>query len=202
MTKQKQTPELILASSSPRRLDLLKQIGLTPDKVVSGNIDETALKNELPKDLPGHLAELKAKAVKEKEKSGYAAYILAADTVVACGRRILGKPENRVEAENFLSLLSGRRHRVYGGIALLCPDGRIVSRTVLTMVQFKRLSRDEMDFLLNTGEWEGKAGGYAIQGFSGAFVKSIQGSYTNVVGLSLYDTARILTGNGFHWMQP
>lgn len=185
---------LILASASPRRLELLKQIGLVPDKVIAADINETPLKSERPKDLARRLAEEKAAAIASKEKN---AFILSADTVVACGQRTLDKATNRKDAESFLTKLSGRRHRVYGGICLVRPDGSSVSRVVQTMVQFKRLSELELNAYLDSGEWDGKAGGYAIQGLGAAFVKSIQGSYSNVVGLSLYDVAQMLGGSGY-----
>jgi len=183
---------LILASSSPRRLELLSQIGIEPAKTIPADIDETPLKDELPRELALRLAVEKAKATKQD-----GSFILAADTVVACGRRMLHKAENEEQARDYISMLSGRRHRVFGGIALICPDGRQISRIVQTTVQFKRLSKQEFDLYIASGDWQGKAGGYGIQGFAGAFVKSIQGSYTNVVGLCLYNTWQMLSGCGF-----
>jgi septum formation protein len=184
--------KLVLASASPRRLQLLKQIGITPDKVVSTNIDETELKSELPRDAALRLAISKANAVKEKDS-----FILAADTLVACGRRILPKTENEKQARECLELLSGRRHHVYGGIALKAPDGKIVKRLCDTVVLFKKLTSSEINNYLESGEWRGVAGGYAIQSKAGAFVKFIRGSYSNVVGLSLYDTMIMLDGSGY-----
>jgi septum formation protein len=184
--------KLVLASASPRRLQLLKQIGLTPDKVISTDIDETELKGELPRDAALRLAVAKANAVNET-----GAYILAADTVVSCGRRILPKTENEKDARACLELLSGRRHHVYGGIALKTPDGKVIKRLCDTVVQFKKLTLTEINDYLESGEWRGVAGGYAIQGRAGAFVKSLNGSYSNVVGLSLYDTMIMLDGTGY-----
>ena len=187
--------KLVLASASPRRLDLLKQIGITPDKVISTDIDETEHPRELPRDAALRLAVAKANAVNEKD-----AYILAADTVVGAGRRILPKTETEAEARRCLELLSGRRHHVYGGIALKTPDGQIIKRLCDTVVQFKKLTPLEMNDYLESGEWRGVAGGYAIQGRAGAFVKFIRGSYSNVVGLSLYDTMIMLDGSGYRGM--
>ncbi|MCB1563285.1 MAG: septum formation protein Maf [Alphaproteobacteria bacterium] len=185
---------LILASASPRRVELLKQVGLVPAEILPASIDETPHKNELPRDLALRLAAGKARAVASSRKGGY---ILAADTVVACGRRVLPKAETREEAVRCLERLSGRRHRVYGGICLMTPDGAERVRLCETAVSFKRLSDREITDYLHTGEWEGKAGGYAIQGRAAAFVKSVNGSYSNVVGLSLYDTMRMLEGAAF-----
>lgn len=188
--------KLILASASPRRLALLKQVGIIPEKTLPADIDETPQPGEIPKNLALRLAQAKAAAIqKNPESAGH--YILAADTVVACGRRILPKAETLAEAQTCLSLLSGRRHSVYGGICVIAPNGKAKTRLCKTMVQFKRLSDEELKTYLESGEWQGKAGGYAIQGHAGALIKSIQGSYSNVVGLSLYDTIRILDGLGF-----
>lgn len=186
--------KLILASASPRRLDLLSQIGIVPEKVVPADIDETPQKAEQPRMLAARLSREKAQAVSGAHKG---AFILAADTVVGCGRRILGKAENEKEAADFLALLSGRRHRVYGGIALVTPAGKITGRVVETVVQFKHLSEPEIQEYITSGEWQGKAGGYAIQGLAAAYIKFIRGSYSNVVGLSLYDTMQLLKGSGF-----
>jgi septum formation protein len=184
--------KLILASASPRRADLLKQIGITPADICPADIDETPLKNEKPRQLALRLAGEKARTI-----SRPGAFVLAADTVVACGARILPKAEIIEQARVCLDLLSGRRHRVYGGIALITPDGKTVSRVVETTVSFKHLSDAEKTAYLASEEWQGKAGGYAIQGFAAGFIKSISGSYSNVVGLSLYDTLQILNGAGF-----
>ena len=191
--------KLVLASASPRRLDLLAQIGITPDAVDPADIDETPQQNELPRQLAGRLAETKSAAVAARHD---AAYVLAADTVVACGRRILGKPEDADEARRFLRLLSGRRHKVITGIAVTPPSHRdarrTVMRTVVSGVRFKRLSDEDIERYLNFGEWPGKAGGYAIQGLADRFVADIQGSYSNIVGLPLQPTADLLTGLGFN----
>jgi septum formation protein len=185
---------LVLASASPRRLELLRQIGIAPDEVDPADIDETPLPGELP---PGHvlrLAEAKARAVGPRHPG---AFILAADTVVACGRRILPKAEDAATARACLTLLSGRRHRVYGGIAVITPHGDIGHRQVLSQVAFKRLSEAELQAYLDSGEWRGKAGGYAIQGKAAALIPWISGSYSNVVGLPLYETAQLLAGRGY-----
>lgn len=187
--------KIILASASPRRVDLLAQIGITPSDIIPADIDETPIKGELPRDLALRLARAKAEAI--ASASG-GAYVLAADTVVACGRRVLDKALNEDEARAHLTLLSGRRHHVYGGIAIVTPDGGVLTRLVDTVVQFKRLSVSDIQEYLESGEWEGKAGGYAIQGRAAAYIKFMQGSYSNVVGLSLYDIMQLLDGNGFN----
>ncbi|NQV83698.1 MAG: septum formation protein Maf [Rhodospirillales bacterium] len=184
---------LILASASPRRLDLLSQIGITPHAVAVPEVDETPGARELPVDLAKRLAEAKAVTVAGQFPDDW---VLAADTVVACGRRILGKPTDESQARAFLELLSGRRHRVHGGIFLLGPDGRRLRRLVTTAVMFKRLSDAEIDAYLKGGEWQGKAGAYAIQGTAAAFIPKIIGSYSNVVGLALAETAALLRGAG------
>lgn len=186
--------KLILASASPRRLELLKQIGITPDKIAPAAIDETPRKNEKPRDLALRLAAEKAGAAKKENEKHF---ILAADTVVAAGRRILPKPETEEESRACLELLSGRRHRVFGGIALETPEGKVLKRRCETIVHFKKLTRAEMDSYVESGEWRGKAGGYAIQGIAGAFIPFIGGSYSNVVGLSLYDTMTLLRSGGY-----
>ncbi len=185
---------LVLASASPRRLELLAQVGIIPGAVDPADIDETPLRAEQAKPLVLRLARAKAAATAQRHTG---AYILAADTVVAIGRRILGKPENETEARKYLELLSGRRHRVWGGIALITPEGKCISRAVCTAVHFKRLTKAEIDAYISSGEWQGKAGGYGIQGMAGAYVASNNGSYSNIVGLSLCDTMNILNGNGF-----
>ena len=185
---------LVLASASPRRLELLRQVGLMPDEIDPAGIDETPRRGELP---PGHairLAQEKARAVIPRHPG---AYVLAADTVVACGRRILPKTEDEASARSCLELLSGRRHRVHGAIALASPDGRLVWRRVDSQVAFKRLSEVEIAAYLRTGEWQGKAGGYAIQGRAAALIRWMSGSYSNVVGLPLFETAQLLTGRGY-----
>lgn len=185
---------LILASASPRRLDLLRQVGIAPDAVDPADIDETAMRQELPADYARRMAQEKALAVAPKHPG---AFVLAADTVVAVGRRILPKAEDPAGARSCLELLSGRRHKVMGGVALIDPDGRLRWRLVATAVTFKRLHPDEIEGYLESGEWDGKAGGYAIQGRAAAFIPSINGSYSNVVGLPLAETTALLTGSGF-----
>ncbi len=188
---------LVLASASPRRLELLRQIGIVPNAVDPAEIDETPLSRELPPAHVMRLARAKAEAVHPRHPD---AFVLAADTVVACGRRILGKPENEAAARRFLALLSGRRHRVYGAVAIATPTGRIAMRRVMSQVALKRLSEAEIAAYLATGEWQGKAGGYAIQGRAATLVSWMQGSYSNVVGLPLYETAQLLTGLGYRWL--
>jgi septum formation protein len=191
--------KLILASASPRRLDLLRQVGIEPDLVVPADIDETPLKAETPDKHALRLAVAKAQVVAARHPG---AFILAADTVVGCGRRILPKAEDAATAERCLELISGRRHRVLGGIALVAPDGRMGTRLVESAVIFKRLSPAEMAAYLASGEWHGKAGGYAIQGRAAAYIRFMSGSYSNVVGLSLYDVHQLLTGFGWSGSGP
>lgn len=187
-------PKLVLASASSRRLELLRQIGIVPDAVDPAEIDEAPLPRELPAAHVVRLARAKAEVVRLRHPD---AFVLAADTVVACGRRILGKPEEENEARRFLNLLSGRRHRVYGGFTVVGPGGRAVTRRVVSQVAFKRLSDAELEAYLATGEWRGKAGGYAIQGRGAALVSWMQGSYSNIVGLPLFETAQLLAGLGY-----
>jgi nucleoside triphosphate pyrophosphatase len=187
-------PPLVLASASPRRLELLRQVGLSPDRVDPAAIEETAARGEMPAAHALRLAVAKARAVAPRHPG---AFVLGADTVVACGRRILAKPEDAAAARACLELLSGRRHRVHGGVALLCPDGRLATRRVVSQVGFKRLSAAEIADYLAGGEWCGKAGGYAIQGRAAGLVRWLSGSYSNVVGLPLYETVQLLTGHGY-----
>jgi septum formation protein len=182
---------LVLASGSPRRLELLRQIGIVPDRVEPADIDETPAKGELPVAHVMRLAEAKARAVQPRHEG---AFILAADTVVACGRRILPKTEDEKTARACLALLSGRRHRVYGGVALIAPGGEVGMRRVMSQVMFKRLSQAELEAYLASGEWHGKAGGYAIQGRAAALISWVAGSYSIVVGLPLFETAQLLAG--------
>ena len=188
------TPLLVLASASPRRLDLLRQIGLEPDQVDPADIDEVPRPGELPPAHAIRLAEQKARAVMPRHPG---AFVLAADTVVACGRRILPKPVDSATARSCLMLLSGRRHRVHSGIALAGPDERLTLRRVDSQVAFKRLSEAEIAAYLCSGEWRGKAGGYAIQGRAAALIRWVSGSYSNVVGLPLFETAQLLAGRGY-----
>jgi septum formation protein len=185
---------LVLASASPRRLELLRQIGIVPDRVDPADIDETPRRGEQPPAYVLRLAEEKLRAVLPRHAG---AYVLAADTVVACGRRILPTPADEASARRCLELLSGRRHRVHSGVALASPDGRLALRRVDSQVAFKRLSRDEIAAYLASGEWRGKAGGYAIQGRAAALIRFISGSYSNVVGLPLFETAQLLAGRGY-----
>ncbi len=187
-------PFLVLASASPRRLELLRQIGIVPDWVEPAAIDETPGRDEEPAAHALRLAEAKLRAVMPSHPG---AYILAADTVVACGRRILPKPVDEAAARRCLELLSGRRHRVHSGIALSSPDGRPALRRITSLVAFKRLSAGEVAAYLASGEWQGKAGGYAIQGRAAAFIRYVSGSYSNVVGLPLFETAQLLAGRGY-----
>ncbi|MCA3584225.1 MAG: Maf-like protein [Methylocystis sp.] len=192
--------KLILASGSPRRLALLNQAGLEPAAVMPAEIDETPGRLERPRTLATRLAREKAEAarkVAERDEATAGAFVLAADTVVAVGRRILPKTELVDEAAACLRLLSGRAHRVYTGVALVTPRGSIRERLVETRVRFKRLSKDDLDHYLASGEWRGKAGGYAIQGLAGSFVVKLIGSYTNVVGLPLYEVGNLLGGEGY-----
>lgn len=172
----------------------MRQIGFPPDRVAPADVDETPRRGELPRDLALRLARAKVDAVRPRHAD---AYVIAADTVVARGRRILPKPDNVGEARFCLGLLSGARHRVFGGIAIASPDGRVSARVVVTQVSFKRLSDDDVDRYLRAGEWHDKAGGYAIQGRAAMFVRQLIGSYTNVVGLPLFEAAQILTGLGY-----
>ncbi|MEC8643332.1 MAG: Maf family protein [Pseudomonadota bacterium] len=188
-------PKLVLASASPRRLDLLAQIGIIPDRVIATDIDETPRRAELPAEYARRMAHEKAVAACEFDLP-FGAVVLAGDTVVARGRMILPKAETEAEARRCLALLSGRRHRVLGGIALRRAGGRIVSRLVTSRVTMKRLSDEEIDRYIATGDWQGKAGGYAIQGPAAALIRHIDGSYSNIVGFSLYDIAAMLHGNG------
>ena len=188
--------KFILASASPRRIELLSQINVTPDKVCPADIDENVLKGEKPEHYVTRLARQKAAHVAENSKIE-GCYVLAADTAVACGRQILDKTQDEKEARGHLRKLSGRRHKVFGGICLMAPDGKTSTRLVTTRIAFKRLDDTEMAYYLESKDWEGKAGGYGIQGLAGAFVKSLNGSYTNVVGLCLYTTSRMLVGAGY-----
>jgi len=193
-------PPLVLASASPRRIELLQQAGIEPDRILPTDIDETPQRAEHPRSLAKRLSRTKAENAWEalkREPDFTAAFVLAADTVVAVGRRILPKAEQTEEASNCLKLLSGRAHRVYSGVCLITPAGKLRQRLVETRVRFKRFSREELDFYLASGEWRGKAGAYAVQGLAGSFVVKLVGSYTNVVGLPLYETVGLLAADGY-----
>jgi septum formation protein len=202
-------PKLVLASGSPRRLGLLNQAGLEPDSLEPVEIDESPERGELPRTLAVRLAREKAEASLARVRGRQEikdAYILSADTVVAVGRRILPKPDVLEEAAACLRLLSGRTHRVYTGICLVTPRDALRTRLVESRVRFKRLSNEDLESYLASGEWRGKAGGYAVQGLAGSFVTKLVGSYTNVVGLPLYETTALLAGEGFPihfgWLNP
>ena len=193
-------PKLVLASASPRRLTLLSQVGIEPDALRPSGVDETPKKGEMPRALANRLARAKALDGRDaiaNDKDIADAYVLAADTVVAVGRRILIKPSFMEEAYASLRLLSGRSHRVLTALCLVTPEDRVRVKLVDTRVRFKRLSADEIDAYIASREWRGKAGGYAVQGLAGCFVQKINGSYTNVVGLPLTETVNMLMGEGF-----
>ena len=193
-------PRLILASASPRRLSLLQQVGVEPLHLIPADIDETPQRSELPRVLAARLAAGKAEVaagLAEARGDVGPCFVLAADTVVSVGRRILPKCETRDEAEDCLRLLSGRAHRVHTGITLLTPRGARRHRLVETRVRFKRLSSVELKAYLDAGEWNGKAGGYAVQGLAASFVVKLVGSYSGVVGLPLYETVSLLAGEGY-----
>ena len=185
---------LILASASPRRLDLLARIGITPDAVIPADIDESVPKGELPPEHARRLARQKAEAIAADEPD---ALVLAADTVVAVGRRVLPKVEDEATLRACMKLLSGRRHRVLTGVALAIPGNGVRDRLVETMIAMKRLSEEEVDYYVGHGEWRGKAGGYALQGYGEVYVRHIAGSYSNVVGLPLAETRVLLKSAGY-----
>jgi septum formation protein len=188
-------PSLVLASASPRRLALLAQIGIEPDRVVFPDIDEAALRDEPPRSHAQRLARAKASAV-----TAPTSYVLAADTVVTAVWRILRKTDTPQQTRRCLMLLSSRRHRVSTAVVLLTPDGRRGERLVQSIVGFARLTEAQIAAYLASGEWQGKAGGYAIQGRAAAFIRFVSGSYSNVVGLPLFETAQLLRGLG--WPLP
>jgi len=193
-------PKLVLASASPRRLALLEQAGITPDALRPATIDESVAKGEVPRHIVKRLARAKAEAARKlvrADKEYAKAFILAADTVVAVGRRVLGKAELEHEAGDALRLLRGRAHRVHTAICLITPDDRVRERVVETRVRFRNLSNEEIGAYLASGEWKGKAGGYAIQGIAGSFIVKLVGSYTNVVGLPLTEVVSLLQGEGY-----
>ena len=185
---------LILASNSPRRKDLLAQIGIAPDKIIAADIDESPLKKELPRDYALRMAREKAAKIYQDNKYDF---VLSADTVVCCGRDILPKAEKDSEVEACLHKLSGRSHQVITSICLIAPDGKESQKSVISRVIFKRLSKAEIDNYIKNGEGIGKAGGYAIQGLAGSFIKNINGSYSSIVGLPLCETSNMLIGMGY-----
>ena len=208
---QYQKSRLILASASPRRIELLEQVQILPDQIIPADIDETPQRNELPADYALRMAVEKAERIAEKLMSEYAdsighagiavpsgVYVLAGDTVVAAGRRIWPKVETAQEARECLAILSGRRHRVYGGIALHSLNGQLRHRVVQSHVRFRRLSALDIDHYIDSGDWQGKAGGYAIQGMAARFICDIGGSYSNIVGLSIYDVGAMLDAAGWY----
>jgi len=195
VTEPAATPiSLVLASASPRRLNLLAQAGVKPDAVAPATIEEAPLKDETPRLTALRLARAKALAAAAAHPG---AFIVAADTVVAVGRRILGKPVDEAHARSMLALLSGRAHKVLTGVAVIAPGGRSAARLSETRVKFKRLTAAELGALLGCGQWKGAAGGYRIQGLAGAYVTALSGSYTGVVGLPLHETLSLLIGLGW-----
>lgn len=201
-------PRLVLASASPRRLTLLAQVGVEPDALRPASINEDPRMGEMPRGLALRLARSKAEAARDQianDRDIANAYVLAADTVVAYGRKVFGKPQHMEEAAKFLQELSGRNHRVLTGVCLITPQDRVMTRIVDTKVRFKHLNKSEIEAYVASREWRGKAGGYAIQGLGGCFVQKISGSYTNVVGLPLTEvTNMLLTENfpiHFNWLR-
>jgi septum formation protein len=196
----KEKPKLVLASASPRRLMLLSQAGIEPDALRPASIDERARAGEMPRALASRLARSKAETARDQianDTDIAGAYVLAADTVVSVGRRIFGKPEHIDEAVATLERLSGRSHRVLTGVCLITPDDRVRMKIVDTRVRFKHLAKPEIEAYIASREWRGKAGGYAVQGLAGCFVRTITGSYTNVVGLPMTEVVALLLGEGF-----
>jgi septum formation protein len=195
-----QKQKLVLASASPRRLTLLAQMGVEPDALRPATIDETARKGEMPRALVSRLARAKAEAARDQianDRDVADAYVLAADTIVCVGHKILGKPQHMEEAAASLQLLSGRNHRVLTAVCLITPQDRVRTKIVDTRVRFKHLTQSEIEAYIASREWRGKAGGYAIQGLAGCFVHKIVGSYTNVVGLPLTEVVGLLVAEGF-----
>ena len=186
--------QLILASSSPQRLILLKTIGVIPDKIVPSNIDEIPEKNEKPRDFVLRMSKEKALDVSKNFPNSF---ILSGDTIVACGRRIIGKPSDRDNAKQILNLLSGRRHQVLSAITLIKPDKNEVSKIVMTRVKFSRLNQNALNAYLDTNEWKGKAGGYAIQGSASSFIPWINGSYSSVMGFPMNEVNNLLNSSGW-----
>ena len=193
-------PRLVLASASPRRMTLLAQVGVTPDALRPSSIDESAKRGEMPRVLVARLARSKAEAGRDQianERDLADAFVLAADTVVAYGKKILMKPAHVEEAMSSLQLLSGRTHTVMTSVCLITPDDKVRTKIIETSVRFKHLTRSEIESYIASREWRGKAGGYAIQGLAGCFVQQLKGSYTNVVGLPVTEVVAMLTADGF-----
>ena len=191
---------LVLASASPRRAQLLVQAGVTPHHIIAADIDEAICKGERPSAYALRMAREKADAVRRRHpKLEHSAFILAADTVVSCGVRVLPKAETRAEAHHCLTMLSGRQHRVYGGLCVILPGGKVRTRLQQSKVSFRQLSLQDIQAYLDGGEWQGKAGGYAIQGQAGLFIRQISGSYSNIVGLDINLVAGVLMAAGFHF---
>ncbi|MCQ8240577.1 Maf family protein [Rhizosaccharibacter radicis] len=190
---------MILASASPRRRDLLAQIGIVPDAVLATDTDETPRRDELPRPYAQRIARTKAASALtlRRDAGGAPGFVLAADTVVALGRRILPKADDTTTARHCLELLSGRRHTVITAVVLHAPDGGRSERLVESVVAFNRMTVDQIDALLAGGDWSGKAGGYAIQGHAAAHIRFLSGSHSNVVGLPLFETAQLLRGRGW-----
>jgi len=193
MTQARQA-DLILASASPRRVQLMAQLGCKPDEIVPADIDETAHKSELPSIYAKRMAMEKAALIAARYPQSF---VIGGDTVVAVGRRILPKAKSEDDALFCLKLLMGRAHRVYGGLAVACPDGRIIVKHSVSHVQFKRLDKRYIDHYIAQGDWQGKAGGYAIQGAAARFIKQIRGSYSQIMGLDLYLLSNMLTAAGY-----
>ncbi|WP_182084089.1 Maf-like protein [Aureimonas sp. ME7] len=196
---------LVLASASPRRLELLQQVGIEPARLLGADVDETPERSEHPRSLAKRLSRLKAITAFEALKARGEAkdcFVLGADTVVSLGRQVIPKAEIEEDAVTNLRLLSGRAHRVFTGVCVVTPSGKARQRLVETRIRFKRLSREDIERYVASGEWRGKAGGYAIQGLAGGFVVRLVGSYSNVVGLPLYETLSLLTGEGFVLSAP
>ena len=187
---------LILASASPQRVNLLKQVAITPDKIIPADIDETPIKGELPPAYVKRVAEEKAKKIHLENKDSF---VLAADTVAALGRRIIGKADDEEMARKYVKMISGRRHKVLSGVTVIAPDGTKKSKIVTTTVKFRTMSPKEIDRYLKSGEWVGKSGCFAIQGRAGEFIEWLNGSFSNVVGLPLFETCHMLKNAGYKW---
>lgn len=185
--------KLILASSSPQRINLLKQVEITPEKIIPADIDETPKKGELPRDYVKRIALEKAEKVFSNNRDYY---VLAADTIAALGTRIIGKAENEAEARKFVKLISGRRHKVLSGVCIISSDGKKRIKIVSTIVKFRLMTNEEIENYLGTNEWVGKSGCFAIQGRAGEFIEWINGSFSNVIGLPLYETCQMLKSAG------